>query len=94
MLLLVLAMAAAVADAPTSAPPAPATSAPATSRRSDNAADDPNKVICRTEEVTGSHFERRVCMPRREWDRQTQDAERMERQLHEQAATNGGSTPP
>ncbi len=57
-------------------------------------ADDPNKVICRREEVTGSHFERRVCMTRAAWQRQTEEAQRMEQQLHEQAATNGGSTPP
>ena len=56
--------------------------------------DDPNRVVCRREEVTGSHFERRVCMTRPAWERQTEEAQRMEQQLHEQAATNGGSTPP
>ena len=95
MLLLALAMAAAVADAPASSQPAaPPVSAPAASNQGVNSANDPNKVICREEQVTGSHFERRVCMTRAAWDKQTQDALRMERQLNEQAATNGGSTPP
>ena len=91
MLLLALAMAAAMADAPASSP-STAPSAPAAAKPAD--ADDSSKVICRREQVTGSHFERKVCMSRADWDRQTQAAQRLEQQLHESAATNGGSAPP
>jgi hypothetical protein len=92
MLLLALAMAAAMADTPATSQPATAPSSPAASIPA--AADDSTKVICRREEVTGSHFERKVCMTRADWDRQSQQAQLLEQQLHESAATNGGSAPP
>ncbi len=96
MLLLALAMAAAVADAPaTSQPPAsPSGGAAASSKPHVSAANDPDKIVCKTEEVTGSHFERRVCMTRADWDRQTLAAQKFEQQIHEAAASNGGSAPP
>ena len=95
MFLLALAMAAAVADAPASSQPAaPPPPAPAVSKPAVNAADDPDKVICRTEQVTGSHFDRRVCMTRAAWDRQSKETERLERMIQDRAAANGGSTPP
>jgi len=93
MLLLALAMAATMADTPaTSQSPASQPSAPAASKPAD-AADDPNKVICRREEVTGSHFERRVCMTRAQWDQQTRAAQRLEQQIHEAPAAGPGGPP-
>ena len=95
MLALVLAAAVAISSAPPPSPVAGATNdtAPVTSP-APGSKDDPNKVICRNEEVTGSRFLRRVCLTRAAWDKQSADAQRMERQLNEQAATNGGSAPP
>ena len=92
MLLLALAMAAAMADSPATSSSAPPPSSPAASKPA--AADDSTKVICRREEVTGSRFERKVCMTRAQWDEQSQAAQRLEQQLHESAASNGGSAPP
>ena len=94
MLLFALAMAAAVADGPAS-PPSPAAPPSATAAAKPvTDANDPNKMICRREEVTGSHFERRVCMTRADWDRQSAAAEVLERQMNERSATNGGNAPP
>ncbi len=64
MMLVALTMAAAVAGAT----PAPAaTGAPGASAAGGAAAEDPNKVICRADAVTGSRFIRKVCMKRYEW---------------------------
>jgi hypothetical protein len=37
--------------------------------------DDPNEMICRREEVTGTNFRRRVCMTRAERQREQQDSQ-------------------
>jgi len=91
MLLLALAMAAAMADTQVSPQPqGPAPSAPAASQP---AATDADKVICRTEEVTGSHFDRRVCMTRAQWEQQSQAAQNLERQMHDAPAAGPGGAP-
>ncbi len=67
------------------APPA-ATSA---SQKSD--ADDPDKVICKREVVTGSRFSKRVCMTRGEWGEQARRTEDMARRLGENAGLNAAA---
>lgn len=37
--------------------------------------DDPNEMICRREEVSGTNFRRRVCMTRAERQREQQDSQ-------------------
>ncbi len=37
--------------------------------------DDPNEMICRREEVTGTNFRRRVCLTRAERQREQQDSQ-------------------
>jgi outer membrane murein-binding lipoprotein Lpp len=37
--------------------------------------DDPNEMICRREEVTGTNFRRRVCLTRAERMREQQDSQ-------------------
>jgi hypothetical protein len=85
---LVLVMAAAVAggDAPAAAP-APA--ANATASASDKPAPDPNKVVCRKEQVTGSRFWKRICMTQGEWDEQTAKAERNQAIINQRAGLGG-----
>jgi hypothetical protein len=74
---LVLMMAAAVAsgDASTQQAPAAAQPAPASAKPA-KAEPDPDHVVCRKEEVTGSRFVKRICMPQSEWDAQTAQAQR------------------
>lgn len=71
-------MAAAVGSADASAQQAPSPSPPpAASDKS--AADDPNRVICHKEQVTGSRFYKRICLTKAEWDQQTAAAAEMQR---------------
>ena len=62
-------------------------------------ANDPNKVICKAQPVTGSRFETRVCMTRTKWaDLERQRArvlDSFERHLGENAGlpTGGNSVP-
>ena len=92
MLLLALAMAAAMAD--TQVSPQPQAPSPSPSAASKPANDpDADKVICRTEEVTGSHFDRRVCMTHAQWEQQSQAAQNLERQMHDAPAAGPGGAP-
>jgi hypothetical protein len=79
MLLLIAAMAAAVSgDAPatqTSDAQPPATQSSKASAPS--AKDDPNRVVCRTQAVTGSRFTDRVCLTRQQWSDREQEAQRL-----------------
>ena len=70
-----------------------AESTPAVSTPAPRPADDPDKVVCRSEEVTGSRFKRRVCHTRSEWDQMTAKADDAMRQINERAfggPTGGG----
>jgi hypothetical protein len=86
--LLSLDSAPATASAPT--PPAAADS------KSDSAktkpADDMDKVICRREAITGSRFEKRICMTKAEWGEQERQTEDFERRIASQpnAPQSGG----
>jgi hypothetical protein len=80
MLLQVVALAAALGGAPAaqdSAPSAPAaaTAAAAPAKAKD---DDMDKIVCKSEPVTGSRFTKRVCMTKAERLRQQQAKEQYE----------------
>jgi hypothetical protein len=56
--------------------------------------DDPNKVICRRETVTGSYAQtRKVCMTRAEWIERTRDAQAFGTDLQERGRINSCSAP-
>jgi hypothetical protein len=56
-------------------------------------AKDPDKVVCRTEAITGSRFLQRVCHTQAEWDEMHREAELMQRESNQRpanSATTGG----
>jgi hypothetical protein len=66
---------------------APTSSTPAAN--SDKPKDDPDKVICRSQPVTGSRFIKRVCHTRAEWAQMDAQVQEMERQMREHSAITG-----
>jgi hypothetical protein len=54
------------ADQPAASPPAPSASTPPHAAKGDMK--DPNRIICRREEVVGSHRPQKTCMTKHEWD--------------------------
>jgi len=36
---------------------------------------DPNKIVCRTEEVVGSKIPKRICLTRQQWDQIKQNSQ-------------------
>jgi hypothetical protein len=58
--------------------------------------DDPDRVICKNQAITGSRFIKRICMTRADWNEQTRKTQEAERKLGESAgfsaasATGGG----
>lgn len=76
----------AATDSPTTVKPAVVQG----SKANNNAADDPDKVICKNEALTGSRFTKRVCMTRAGWDQQQKQVEILERRLNQTATPTGG----
>ena len=54
------------------------------------AADDPDRVICKNEALTGSRFSKRVCMTHAAWDEQQKQVEVLERRINQTATPTGG----
>jgi hypothetical protein len=50
--------------------------------------DDPDRVICKNQPVTGSRFIKRICMRRADWDEQVRRADEAKRKFGESAAYN------
>ena len=75
----------------TSQPGAAAPDKAATSHKSKDA-DDPDKMICRNQPITGSRFVRRVCMTRAQWDERQRQYEQLQRRIDQNpnAAQGGG----
>ena len=74
----------------------PATSQPTTvkpavvaAQKSASAA-DPDRIICKKEQLTGSRFNKSICMTRSDWDDRTRQTEVMERRLNQTATPTGG----
>ena len=82
MSVLIIALAAALSGSPEasgSSPPAnPAVQQAAS--RTEKPADDPNRVICKSEEVTGARFLRKVCLTRAQWTERQLQADRFMRE--------------
>ncbi len=76
---LVLVMAAALAAGDASTPAPSANPAPETAPQAARSMSDPNRMVCKTEAVTGSRFEKRICRPKADWDDMTARAEEMQR---------------
>jgi hypothetical protein len=58
--------------------------------------DDKDRMICRREEVTGSHHPEKICHTKREWEQMTDEAQRMFRENGIQAvdrSTGQGAMP-
>jgi hypothetical protein len=60
------------------------------SKTAANGVDDPDKVICHKEAITGSRFEKRVCMTKSQWDDRERQVEVLERRLNQTATPQGG----
>ncbi len=77
---------------------APAASEPTTvkpavvqgSQSSADAQSDPDRVICKREAITGSRFEKRVCMTKADWDDRAKQVEILERRLNHTPTPTGG----
>ena len=54
---------------------------------------DPDKVVCRSEPVTGSRMNKRICGTQREWDQRGEDARRASREI-QSTSTTGIAPPP
>ena len=81
---LVFPMALIAAENPAEQAPSNAAGAPVAAGENDKPKDDPNEMICRREQVTGSNFRRRVCMTRAE--RQARRADSQEEMLERRSA--------
>lgn len=93
MSVLVLLMAAAVAgaDAPPQAPPAGQAPPAATPGKP---APDPDKMVCRNEPVTGSRFDKRVCMTQAQWDQKAAEAQTFSRIQDQRSGSVGHASSP
>ncbi len=89
-LILAAALSLAALDAtPAAAPPTPVAPATVTAAKTDPL-QDLDKVICKNEQLTGSRFNKRVCMTRGEWEERQKQTETMERRLNQTATPTGG----
>jgi hypothetical protein len=75
------------------APPTPAASA-APPAPAANPKDDPDKVVCREEQVTGSRFTRRVCMTKSDWDDREKQSHELMNALDQQSGVAGAGGAP
>ena len=73
----ILAFAAAVSGAQDSGATTPTAS---TATKVANSRDNPDRVICKSEAVTGSHFVKRICMTKAEMDERDRQLEVFERE--------------
>ena len=84
-----LALDSAPATTPTAPPPGPAAAA---SHAKPSEIADLDKVICKSQPITGSRFVKRVCMTRAEWNEQQRHTEEFERHINQtpNGAASGG----
>lgn len=55
-------------------------------------ADDPDRVICRNEPVTGSRFNKRICLTKAQMDERDRETEQYERQQQNMTGMQSHST--
>jgi len=80
MTVLIIALAAALSGSPEASGSPPPANPVTQQARTEKPADDPNRVICKSEEVTGARFLRKVCMTRAQWTERQQQADRFMRE--------------
>jgi hypothetical protein len=88
----VLSMLALDAGQATSKPPAPTPTPTAVTVAQQSDADDPNKMICHNEPITGSRFVKRVCMTRADWGELERRTEQLTRTFNEGAGRNNAAS--
>jgi len=98
MILPIFAMAATLVAASDVAPPqamAPPKAAPVSvTTASSKPVKDPNRVVCRSEEVTGSRFTQRICQTQAQWDNQEQAAQNYKRAIDDRGGLQGAQASP
>ncbi len=85
MPLLILAMAATLAAGADASPAQPPLIKPdvAVTAQSTKPTRDPNKVVCHSEEVTGSRFTQRICRTNSQWDSAERAADNYKREIED-----------
>ncbi len=76
-------------SAPAAAPPTDVKPAIVTGHKADDIS-DLDKVVCKSQELTGSRFTKRVCMTKAQWGEQQRQTEILERRLNQTATPTGG----
>ena len=77
-------------SAPATAPATEVKPAVVTGQKADDANADLDKVVCKTQPLTGSRFTKRVCMTKMQWGEQERQTEILERRLNQTATPTGG----
>ena len=77
-----------------SAPAGTASTSAAQPAGNNDARNDPQKIVCRSEAVTGSRFTKRVCQTRAAWEEETRQAEVFQRRSTEMTGLAGQSMNP
>ena len=76
-------------SAPATAPATEVKPAVVAGQKADDA-NDLDKVVCRNQPLTGSRFNKRVCMTKQQWGEQQKQVEILERRLNQTATPTGG----
>ena len=76
-------------SAPAAAPPTEVKPAVVAGQKADDA-NDPDRVVCRNQPLTGSRFTKRVCMTKAQWGEQQRQTEILERRLNQTTTPTGG----
>lgn len=85
----------AASDATSPQVTAPAKAAPASvATASSKPAKDPNRIVCRTEEVTGSRFTQRICQTQAQWDNSEEAAQNYKRSIDDRNGLQGAQSSP
>ena len=92
---LILAVAAMLAASDASQVPSVAqATTTATAGAASKPAPDPNKIVCKDEELTGSRFTRRVCKTRAQWEAKQDAADNYKREIEDRNGLNGPQVGP
>jgi hypothetical protein len=86
-----LALASDASQAPTQ-PPSPTTTVATATTKAQQP--DPNKVICKDEELTGSRFTQRVCKTRAQWTARQDAADNYKRTIEDRNGLQGAPSGP
>ena len=76
-------------SAPATAPTTEVKPAVVAGQKTDDLA-DLDRVICRNQPITGSRFNKRVCMTKAQWGEQQRQTEILERRLNQTTSPNPG----